>query len=827
MFHNQLLSILLTFFVITSAYSQNTLTGIVKDAEDQEPLEFAQLAIMEIADSTLVAGSTADLQGRYRIETSREGDFLLRISFVGYQEKWLPITLTEGTNKLDDIFLASAAQQLGEVQVTAAAALFRSEADRRVFNVENMTVAEGGTAIQLLETLPSVQVDEEGRISLRGSGNILIYINGRPTNLTSDDTESILEQYPANAIKEVELITNPSARYEAEGIGGIINIILKEQRLQGFNGQVNISSGTGHKYTGGFNLNYRQGNWNFFSNYSYQYREFWEITNSLREDFNPGQSVILDQDYYTENWRNGQLIRIGSEYSFNDNSSARIFTNINSQWRDRERIYNVRNFSAPNQLDSLYERLLTEDQSSINYQFGSDFNWNNGNGRSFRASATFAWNSQDRIEYFDQAQSYFLPGGDLDSQLLINQFYERPLAGNMFVLQTDYEHRLLEDVKIETGLRGELRFDDRSQRFGQLENGGLDTLSLVLNGFPVTNAFTHNRDIYAAYASFTDNRHALSYMVGLRAEYTMMENWQDYGIRSGFLDDENFEPGRDITTRDNYIGLFPSVFMNYRISDNQDIQASYSRRLNRPWTGSMMPLLNAQDFFNLRLGNPYLQPQHTDNFEVNYIRAWENYMITGGVFHRYTTNGFTRLFVLFDKGSMVTWTNANTNNSTGAELINYFTINDNFDATLTANYFYTEVSGEVEGRSFTNQNYSYTLSLMSNWSIPGWFNTQISANYWGPRVIPQGEIRPVFSMNLGLRRNVLNNQATVSLSLSDVFDSRKFSLETNGADFYQFREFFRESRVLTLSFTYRFRDFRERQNGARGNGYDGDVEGLF
>lgn len=177
---------------------------------------------------------------------------------------------------------------------------------------------------------------------------------------------------------------------------------------------------------------------------------------------------------------------------------------------------------------------------------------------------------------------------------------------------------------------------------------------------------------------------------------------------------------------------------------------------------------------------------------------------------------------------MVTWTNANTQNSTGVELINYFTINNNFDATLTGNFFYSEVSGQLEGRSFTNENYSWTLSLMSNWSIPGWFSTQIAANYWGPRIIPQGIIRPVFGMNIGMRRNILNNQATVSLNLSDAFNSRKFSLETNGTDFFQEREFYRESRVLTLALTYRFRDFRERNGGTRGApGIDGDIDGLF
>jgi iron complex outermembrane recepter protein len=821
-----ILVFVLTVFTTNQIFPQNTVSGLIIDSETGEPLMFGQAALMSPSDSTLITGSTSGLEGEYSFETSHTGPALLRISFMGYEETWMPVEIQSGTNKLGTIEMASAAQQLGEVQVTAAAMLFRSEADRRIFNVEEMTIAQGGTAIQLLETLPSVQVDEEGRISLRGTGNILIYINGRPTNLSGDDTESILEQYPANAIREVELITNPSARYEAEGVGGIINIILREERLRGMNGQVTLSSGTGNKYSGGFSLNFRQNDWNFFTSYSGQYREMWETTNSIRRNFVPGMTPILDQDYYTENWRQNHLFRLGTEYSFNNRSSARIYGQINAQSRDRERIYNIRSLNITNQNDSLYERLLTEDQSRMNYETGIDFLWGNNNGNRFRASATYAFNNQDRIEYFDQTQTYF--GTAPIDILQINQFYERPESGNLFVVQADYEMNLLEQVKLETGVRGELRSEDPSQRFGQINQATGDTLSLWINGLPVTNDFTYNRDVFATYINFSDNRHRFTYMLGLRAEYSILENWQLFGLREGFLDADDFNPGEDMTHRQNHFGLFPSVFANWNIGQNQDIQASYSRRIARPWAGSMQPFLNAQDFFNLRLGNPYLQHQNTNNFELNYIRSWQNLMITSGVFHRYTTDAFTRLFVLFDKGSMVTWTNANTNSSTGVELINYFTLNNNYDATLTANFYHTEVSGRAEGREFSNQNYSWTLSLMSNLNFPGWFSTQISGNYWGPRVIPHGEIKPVFSMNLGLRRNVLNNRATVSLNISDVFNTRKFAMETQNADFYQQREFFRESRVLNLSFTYRFRDFRDRAGSDRNqNGIDGDIDGLY
>ena len=798
--------ILISLLIASNSFTQNIVSGSVKDNRTLLPMEFSQVSLMHPADSSLIAGGITGLDGNFEFSTDQSGDFLLRLSFVGYNDLWEPVTIQSGRNRLGSFMLEPSTTELGGVEVSAAAALFRSEADRRVFNVENMTISEGGTAIQLLETLPSVQVDEEGNLSLRGSGNILIYINGRPTNLSSDDTESILEQYPASAIKEVELITNPSARYDAEGIGGIINIILKESRRQGFNGQVNASVGTGNKYSAGLNLNFRRNRLNIFTNYAYQYRELWEETFSFRERFTGQGSPILDHDYYTLNYLNSHLFRTGLDYELSENSTARIFANINYRSRDRERTYNIRNMASREMLDSMYVRLLTEDQSQINYEFGAMYGWQNGNGRSLNIMGAWAWDSQDRIEYFDQ--EFFDSQMNPVHQKRVDQTYERPHTNQMFVFQLDYEHAINENRIFEAGMKSTLQFDEREQIFNEYD---FENQKYVLDDW-VTNQFSYDEQIHAAYLIWRDRIGRLSYQAGLRGEYTLTKSYQ---------------PAIDSTYNYNYFLPFPSVFLSYELSQHQDIQASYSRRIRRPRQHSLAPFINAQDFFNLRLGNPYLEPEHTDNFEINYIRAWERYMFTAGVFHRYTTNALTRVFILFDDATMVTWTNADTRNATGVELINYLTLSDNFDATLTGNFFHSEISGEREGERFSNQSYSWSLSLLGNMNFPGYFSSQLTANYQGPRVIPQGQIRPVFSMNLGFRRNVFNQQGTVSLSVSDILNTRRFSLETNGSGFYQEREFKRESRVVTLSFTWRFRGYLDRTRDRSQNGFDSDVEGLF
>jgi iron complex outermembrane recepter protein len=799
----------LFFVALISGFStlagQTVITGTVGDAETGEPLEFTQVALLDPADSSLVAGAVTDASGFFEIPAP-PGSYIVRVSFIGYGE-FVEEVQAEGTTDIGSIYLSYGAEELGEVEITAAARLFRSEVDRRVYNVENMPIAEGGTAIQVLETLPSVQVDEEGNISLRGSGNILIYIDGRPTNLTSDDAESILEQYPANLIRDVELITNPSARYEAEGVGGIININLRESRSQGLSGQVNTSSSTGSKYTGGATLSYHTNATRIFSNYSYQYQELWEENISMRENYTGLISPLIDQSYYTENFRQSHVLRSGIEFNLGNNQDLRLFSNLSFGSRDRNRKYELNNMNRAGSIDSMIVRDLSEDQRRSDYEFGINYFRNgNENGSNLMVQMSYAFGNQDRVEYFDQR--IFDHGLNEIFARRSDQIYERPLDNRLFLFQLDYDLPLGEVAEIEAGFRSTIRNDNRYQIFNEFD---FDELQYAENSL-ITGSFEYNQQIYAGYLTFSNRWSRLGYQAGLRAEQTYTNS---------------YHPDNEQANEKNYFSLFPSLFLNYELGENHDIQASYSRRVRRPWVTSLMPLINAQDLMNLRIGNPNLDPSITDNYEISHIRSWNNYMITSSLFHRTTRNALTRIFVLHDNSaSMVTWTNAHTNYSTGFELVNYFDLSNNMNSTITGNFYHTTITGENNGESFSNSNYSWILSMLGNFRIPGLFNIQVMGNYQGPRIIPQGRIEPVFAMNVGLRRNVLNQQGTVSLNFSDIFNTRMFALETMSPEFYQHRHFNRESRILTLSFTYRFSGFQESQRGESRDSFD-DTDGLF
>ncbi|TVR79041.1 MAG: TonB-dependent receptor [Chitinophagaceae bacterium] len=798
------------FLLAITVTAQTTVSGTLKDAKTNEVLEFAQVVFMSPEDSSTVSAATTGLDGSFTTEIN-PGSYILKSSYIGYQSITREITIEEGRNRLGDLLVEISSEELREVEISAAASLFRTEADRRIFNVENMTVSDGGTAIQLLENLPSVQVDEEGGISLRGSSNILIFINGRPTNISGDDVESVLEQYPADAIKSVELITNPSARYDAEGIGGIINIILKEERRGGINGQVNASAATGHRYSGGLNLNFRRDNFNIFANYNYQYRQNRQTSETFRENFSPTATPFLDQNFNTRNYNNTHLIRTGIEYDLTENSTVRLFSNINLRTVDRERTYYNRFKNENLDLDSMSVRFLTEDRDSRNFEFGGSYSLSlNEGSSSLNIQSSYSDDETDRIEYFDQ---YFITEGYVVlPEKGLDQTYERPVRNKMFLFQTDFEHSLSTENEraIETGVKLTLTEQNREQIFNELNPV---TNEYVENEF-ITNSFDYNEDVYAAYFIFRDNIDRFSYQAGLRTEYTITES---------------FQPKIDSIHTNNYINLFPSVFLSYSLSENQDVQVNYSRRIRRPGMRSLMPFINAQDLLNLRLGNPYLEPEITDNIELSYIQSWEKYMLSASIYHRNTQNGITRAITSFDEQtSVVTWLNAAQRNNTGLELVNYFRLSNNFDATLTGNFYYSVLSGDINGSPFSDESFSWTLSLMSNIRIPKVFNVQVTGNYSGPMVFPQGRIKSRYGVNVGFRRNIMNNNGTISLNFSDIFGTQRFRFENTNENFYQEREFNWETSVITLAFTYRFRGYSERDRQRRGGGPSGmDDDDMF
>ncbi len=788
--------------------------GRLTDEDDGRGLEFANIALLNPNDSSVISGGMTDENGEFSFNTA-PGEYLLRLGFIGYEQRISAVTVEAGSDlELGTVTLSQGSTTLEEVTVEGVAQLFESDIDKRTFNVENSIVAEGGTAEDILETLPSVQVDEEGNISMRGSGNILIYVNGRPTNLSGDDTESILQQFPANSIKSVELITNPSSRYDAAGVGGIINIILKKDQRQGLNGSVNASVGTRNKYTGGVNLNYGTRKINLFANYSYQYRELFQISESIRENLNATGNRFIDQDFRTDSRNEAHLIRTGFDFNINDNNTLGFYAQSNYSDRGRTRLYNQRFLDINQNLNSLQLRDLNENQQRQNYEVGLTYDLELDTlGQKIYLTSSYAYDDADRVELYDEL---FFTGAETNNpEDRILQRYERPRESNLFIFQADYEKPFGDGV-LELGAKSTLNRSFRSQEFGETQSPGFNTNPSDVNYIrndTVSDTFAFDEDVHALYMIYRNKIGKFGYQAGLRGELSLTES------RQGNLDS---------TFVNNYFNLFPSLYLNYDLGQEKEFQINYSRRISRPSIWNLASFYNVQDPLNLRIGNPYLQPEFTDSYEFSYLQGWEKIFVTGTLYYRQASDIITRVFsVLDDNSAIVTFGNANQRRETGFELINQINPNDWFDATLSTNLFYQEIIGDNLGEGLNNSNFTYTVSLLGNFRIPRIASLQLQGNYRGPIALPQGFIEPIYGINAGIKRDILNDNATISLNVSDIFNTRVFRISTEDANFTQDRYFNRETRIGTLTFTYRFGGFRERGSGGRNRDDDGDDDGDF
>ncbi|GAB3228602.1 TonB-dependent receptor [Algoriphagus aestuariicola] len=789
--------ILLSFiFLAVAVQAQEiTLKGRVSDASQNAPLEFANISLLRPADSTLISGGMTDLEGAFEFGAPA-GSYILRVGFIGYQNYFESIVLgAKPTVNLGVVKLEADTQNLNEVVVEGVKSIFESDVDKRIYNVENNILATGATASELLATLPSIQVDDEGGISMRGSGNILIYINGRPSNLSGDDMESILSQFPANSIKEVELITNPSARYDAAGVGGIINIILKKNEQTGFNGQVNASVGTREKYQAGINLNYGKEKANYFFSYNWQDRREIESGSGTRISDLEGFSPVLDQDQDGLEFEKNHLIRTGADWTLGRGKILGFYFQGNFETEEEYEDIDQRNIGEDGIVDSSFVRRNEEIGRSKNLEGGLNYTWEiDSLGQKLYSSLSYAYDDRHSDEYY--RQQYYSSAGELNPTKGLVQTNVRPSQSELVVAQLDYEKPLGEFGSMEAGLKGTFANWISGQTFA---TGDVDTDFVPIVVDSLNESYDYTENVYAAYLTFKRKKDKIGYQFGLRAEQT---NTLGKTVKG------------DTEIPNDYFNLFPSAYLTYEVGKESEFSLNYSRRVSRPRIWDLAPIYRVRDQYNLSIGNPYLQPEFTDSYEFGYRKGWEKYLLNATAYHRYSTDVETRITYLTDDNVAIqTRQNADTRISSGLELINQVQLARNFDATLTGNFFYSKVNGENIEEGFSNENFSWTVTLLGNVLIPKWFSFQFQGNYRGPIVQPQGEILPQWSLNLGLSKNVLAGRGTINLNVSDVFNTRNFRIETVDPRFIQTRTFQRETRIGTLSFTYRFGGYKEKSEG--------------
>ena len=782
--------------------------GVIVDDKNKQAVEFATVALFKLKDSALAGGMVAGSKGDFLLSELPFGRYFLKINFIGYKQFIIDsISIRPKQMEIDlgQIKLKSTSEQLTEVEVTSEKSTIQLGIDRKIFNVEKSIISEGGSASDVLQSIPSISVDIDGNISMRGSGNVVVLIDGKPSGLTGSSRAAILQQIPASSIESIELITNPSAKYDPDGMSGIINVITKKNKLNGFNGSVSVGAGTGDKYNAAASISYRNSKLNVYANYGFRSNNRTGSGSTLRQNFLADTTFFLRQNSSSLNKNISHNIKAGADFYLNDKNTIgfSILYNMGIESSTEE----VNYFESDN--NDINSASFSRDIETNDTPTNVDYNLN------YRK--TFIQPKQEivfDINYSDAdgtRNENYIEGNyalkyEPKNSTPFKQKTNNKSINNIISAQVDYVQPLKNQMKWELGGKTTMR------------NIGSDFASNVYNyaysdfilDSITSNNFVYKEDIYAAYSTFSGTVNKFGYQLGLRAEQANTES-------------------NLITTKEkfvnNYFSLFPSLHLSQKLKKEQELQLSYSRRVNRPNSRNLNPFKDFSDPYNIRYGNPYLKPEYINSYELSYLKYFKKGVLTSTVYFRQTDGVVQRYKIISDSTiSYITFINLDKSQSYGLELIIKSDITKWWNVTFSANGFQTKIDGGAQA-DLQNENISYIVKLLSNMRVWKNMDIQLTANYNGPTATLQGEVKSIFSIDLGLKKEIFKN-ASLSLNITDLTDARRMQIVgNNDPAFYQEMMRKRESRIATLTFSYRFGKMSETRKSRPDRQNNGGFEG--
>jgi len=789
----KLILILLSLLTSIINYSQNNysqqrpqvakikIKGTVIEKVSKQPLEYATITFVNPKFPKGISGGITNSKGEFDVDIN-PGIYDITVEFISFKPNLISQRKLQESTNLGQIALEEDATQLNEVEVRAEKSSVEIKLDKKVYNVGQDMIVKGGTVSDVLDNVPSVSVDTEGNVSLRGSDNIRILIDGRPSYAVN--IAEALRQLPADAIDKVEVITNPSARYEAEGGSGLINIILKKGKNQGFNGTFIASGGIPETYGLTANLNYKTEKLNYFTTAGYGRRTTEGGGKTDSEYFNTNGSIknYLYETRNTERFRDGFNGRVGVEWTVAKNT---FWTNaINYQKNDggNDDLINFNNFDANKNFTGSTYRLGKGESADENVEYTSNLIKNfNDKGHKLTVDASISRNT-------DNNQSIITDTNNFNNTL--NDQVQKQSQ-----LQVDYVLPMENGSQFEAGYKGS---------FGNLNNRYyvLDEQGIRINNLSDTLEFLEN--INALYTQFGFKKNKFSYLFGLR--------WEDTNIEVNLLETSKFDSKK-------YNNFFPSAFVSYEISDQSNITTSYSKRLSRPRGRFMNPAVNYASNVNIFQGNPDLDPSLTDKFDFGYIKRWDKLTFNTSAYFENTKDVFS--FVRSLSGDEVNGIpvilsrpiNLGKEQKFGFEFtLNYnpskiWRLNSNFNfynVKTTGENSYKDSNGIDVVQNLNNQANNWFTRISSKLTLPYKIDWQLNATYFGGQRTAQGRSLGIFSMNTALSKDVLKDKGTIAFNISDIFNSRIMRSYVDFDNQSSYSEMQYRKRQFNLSFTYRF-----------------------
>lgn len=828
-----LTSLLMSLCCVVSAAAQ--VKGKVVDNQG-EPVPFANAIVYQ--GGKLVKGAVTDIDGAFAIDGVMKGDYILRIQMMGYEQKDAALIVPSGRGSVDMgvITIAEESHKVDEVSVVAQKQTMKLEIDKKVFDVSQDIASTGGSASDVLENIPSVEVDSEGNVSLRGSKSVTVWINGKAQGLSSDNRGDILQQLPGESIDHVEVITNPSSKYSAEGSAGIINIVLKKDRKAGYYGGAQLSFNTQKGGKVGANINFNSSKADVYLNIGYGRRVFknggWSKRNLLAGQTPSG---FLNSNNKGTSKGHNLFLRAGFSFRFSENDELSAgFMAMRGKSNDKSDVRSESgNYGADIVLDPYNRnRHSRRDNDMSLYDIEASFRHTWSSGHFIDASFDFSSWNMDGDTYFDQ-NTYFLddfpitgqPLTDDELAAIARNSYQRQ-KNNINPKETevrlDYERPVGEFGKIEAGYNGD---------FGR-ENSPTETFAdpeCATSIESLYNRFKYDSDVHAAYANW---KHTIGpvfgYQVGLRGEWWTVKT-------SSYSFDQEYRGLAPDKFKKDYSDIFPTAYLSFKLPANQELQLNYTRRLQRPWGGQMNSFKNISDSTDISYGNPLLTPEFSHSIELNYIKNWDNHTISASLYYRPSSDVIQQISYI-DCGVRYT-TNRNVANSlsSGIELVAKNRLWARLDLTTTVNAFYhrldggdfhmtTDAGSDVTINVHDDDDFSWNIREMASLMLPREVTLQGTFRFEAPTVITQGERKSQHVLDFGARKALANRKLTVALNCRDILDSRCWRTTSHGEGFSQESNYWRGGRRFVLQVAWSFgnikaKDAKPAHQSSAGGGY--------
>lgn len=770
--------------------------GIVIDSRTGDPLPYTNIVLNRQRDSTMVTGTIAGNNGSFLLNKIPFGRYYLEVKFIGFEKETIPnllITPQKYTVDLGSIRVREAAQQLKEVEISAERASIEYKIDRKVIQISENLANQGESVSRALENAPSITVDIDGNVALRGSTNFTVLIDGKPSPLEGSDA---LKQIPASAVENVEIITNPSAKFDPDGLAGIINIITKKRALDGVSGIANVSVGTGDKYRGDVLFNYKNDNLSYFI--GADYNDETRKGNLQRTSL----SYLSDTTRYVVSngsgghGHNGYTFKGGISYNLNDKNSFSLEGSMGQHGGG----------SYTN--DYFHEYYMPETEDLYYYSKSNDDRKENFYNLTLNYQRTFDRKDHNLVTYL-----YFQHGSggskeyqtqyNTDNNWLINDsdpyriFSSESSNEIRLRYQADYTKPLGQNGKFESGYQ--LRYDKEPEDYSF--NEWDSSINNWVDNPDFSNSMEFKRNIQALYGIFSNEWQGFGYQIGLRGEYTYRSVKHEMADQPAVI---------------NRIDLFPTVHLSKKIGKQDQALASYSRRINRPRGYFLDPFPNYMDTYNLRVGNPKLEPEYVDSYELSYQKGvGKSSFISLEGYYRLTNNAITRVMNVRDDGVRVhTMENLNTEHAMGAELMLNFLITKWFNFNAGINLYNYRLEGNVSDSEVAKSSNNMDFRINTNFRITPTTRFQIQGFYQGPSVTAQGERKEFFLTSAALRQDLLKDKLSATLQVRDIFGTGSFRFINQGTGYYDEFNFKREPHVIRLALSYRINNYKK-QNHSR------------